>query len=357
MSMRVGCGGCGGDASSLDGMTAAEIIAAACAECGGSGGGVAVHSVTVTANGQLIDLDDYEPVGGGAAVLLVSQDATGYWLPQFVYSGGIINASGSIYVNALASYRPDGVTRFDLAYNGAGTVSMVMSPSDRAGIHVPPIPGVGFLSGYDLLYHDEFDLDVLNGEWEQVAAASSSYESVIANGAFVVQNTAGSGTDPWMVLAPVDFDPFSYSIIVVEAGFSLAGEFQGFPWLATVIANGASGTPTTVSFTAAQVASSGDRLIPFRGNMVPPSTLSSTAASGGALVAARGLVQQVGYVPGDVPAAAPGWGELGGGSTDYGLGSWTSNVEEFTRFGFMFVNDGGDATFRVEYVRVYGANE
>lgn len=353
--MRVGCGGCGGDSSSLDGMTAQEIIDAACVECGG-GGGVAVHSVTLTSSDQVIDLADYEPTGGsGAAVLLVTQDPTGYWVPWFTYTlGSIVSSNGTDGIH-LAAYRPGGTTRFDLAYDGAGSAYVTTTPWDTASIHTPPVPGGGFLAGYDLLYHDEFDGAALNAEWEEVAAASSTYEAAVAGGAYLVQNTAGSGTDPWMVLAPADFTPGDYAVVVVDVGFSIAGEFQGFPWVAAVVANGASGAPTTVSFTAAQVASSGDRLVPFRGNMVPPSTLSSTAASGGALVAARGFAQQIAWVPGS-PTAAPGWGELGGGSTDYGLGSWTSTVEEFTRFGFMFVNDGGDCTFRVEYVRVYGAS-
>lgn len=346
--MRVGCGGCGGDAATLDGMTAAEIIAAAAS----GGGGVEVHSVTLTTMLQSVDLSDYAPSSGaGVAMLLVSQDATGYWVPSFENTGGAIVSPYDETTLAIPNYRPSSQCQMRLTYDGTGDVFVEVTPWDPAGITTQPYPPAGVRSGFQLLYHDEFDRQ--NAEWTKVAAAgASSAELYTQQSALVVQNTSGGGTDPWFYLAPVEFDPFSYTLLVLDVGVSLMGEFQGSPWVAAVLTDDPNSTPTAVTFAAAQVASSGDRLIPFRGNMTPPSTLASTA-SASALVTARGFTLQIAYAPGDTPLCAAAFGELGGGSTDYGLGTWTG-VDDLQGFGVMFVNDSGDVTFRVEHVRVYG---
>lgn len=218
--MRVGCGGCGGDASTLDGMTAAEIIAAA---SGGGGGGDTIVEYELTST-EFIDVDQWAPSGGdGSVTLLVAQDATGYH--EFGLTGtGLTQPWGAPF----ARLAPGTITPVRLLYVGGAAIVLPLGPRDISGIDTPAAYGFGD----NWTFRREFDDSAETDASAAYDVGSAAFLSWIVNDGALIASVSSPGPNENSYLT----FPYEFSdVTVIETAVSLVGRRNAYGSIGLIV--------------------------------------------------------------------------------------------------------------------------
>lgn len=220
--MRVGCGGCGGDAATLDGMTAAEIIAAASGGGGGGGDTIVEYELTST---EFIDVDQWAPTGGdGSVTLLVTQDATGYH--EFGLTGtGLTQPWGAPF----ARLAPGTITPVRLLYVGGAAIVLPLGPRDISGIDTPAAYGFGGTWTFRREFDDSAEIDAAT----QFNIGSVEPTWSVIDGGLVASLPGTTGNENGYLTFPHTFDGDAGNI--VETAVSLVGRRNSYGSLGLIV--------------------------------------------------------------------------------------------------------------------------